>query len=247
MPLIRKAFKRLHYPVDIIAQCVRWYLAYALSLRNLEEMMAERGIVVDHSTLHRWVIRLVPLLDKAFRRHKRAVGHRWRMDETYIKVKGQWKYLYRAVDNAGQTIDFLLTAKRDAAAALRFFRKAIRHHGEPKVVTIDKSGANTAVLSTLNADKTENETIAVRQSKYLNNLIEQDHRNIKRRTRPMLGFSSFRRAQTILAGIELVHMIRKGQFDHPGGAALLPAEQLEITAAPGVIRLQRRKEDVFRA
>ncbi|MEG0533664.1 MAG: IS6 family transposase, partial [Citrobacter sp.] len=122
MPLIRKAFKRLHYPVDVIAQCVR----YALSLRNLEEIMAERGIIVDHSTLHRWVIRLVPLLDKAFRRYKRRTGRRWRMDETYIKIKGQWKYLYRAVDTSGQTIDFLLTAKRDAAAALRFFRKAIR-------------------------------------------------------------------------------------------------------------------------
>lgn len=141
MPLIRNAFRRLHYPVDIIAQCVRWYLAYALSLRNLEEMMSERGIVVDHSTLHRWVIRLVPLLDKVFRRHKRTVGRRWRMDETYIRIKGQWKYLYRAVDTNGQTIDFLLTARRDAAAALRFFRKAIRNHGEPEVVTIDKSGA----------------------------------------------------------------------------------------------------------
>lgn len=129
MSLIRNAFKRLHYPIDIIAQCVRWYLAYALSLRNLEEMMAERGIVVDHSTLHRWVIRLVPHLDKAFRRYKRNVGRRWRMDETYIKIKGQWKYLYRAVDSKGQTIDFLLMAKRDAAA-LRFFRKAIRHHNE---------------------------------------------------------------------------------------------------------------------
>lgn len=120
MSLILNAFKRLHYPVDIIAQCARWYLAYALSLRNLEEMMTERGIAVDHSTLHRWVIRLVPLLDKAFHRHKRTVGRRWRMDETYIKVKGQWKYLYRAVDTADQTIDFQLTAKRDAGAALRF-------------------------------------------------------------------------------------------------------------------------------
>lgn len=132
MPLIRNAFQQLHYPVDIIAQCVRWYLAYALSLRNLEEIMAERGITVDHSTLHRWVIRLVPLLDKAFRRHKRSVGHRWRMDQTYIKIKGQWTYLYRAVDSEGQTIDFLLTARRDAAAALRFFRKAIRHTANPK-------------------------------------------------------------------------------------------------------------------
>lgn len=148
MSLILASFKRLYYPVDVIAQCVRWYLAYALSLRNLEEMMTERGITVDHSTLHRWVIRLVPLLDKAFRTHKLAVGRRWRMDETYIRVRGQWKYLYRAVDTEGQTIDFLLTAKRDAAAALRIFRKVIRHHGAPEVVTIDKSGANTAALAT---------------------------------------------------------------------------------------------------
>ncbi|USS96934.1 IS6 family transposase (plasmid) [Serratia symbiotica] len=215
MSLIRKAFSRLHYPIDVIVQCVRWYLAYSLSLRNLEEMMAERGIVVDHSTLHRWGIRLVPLLDNAFRRHKRPPGRKWRMDETYIKVKGQWKYLYRAVDSSGQTIDFLLTAKRDAAAALRFFRKAIRQHGEPEVVSIDKSGANTAALATLNTGKPDEETITVRQSKYLNNLVEQDHRNIKRRIRQMLGFKSFRRAQTILAGIELIHMIRKGQLHHP--------------------------------
>ena len=130
MPLIPKAFKRLHYPVDIIAQSIRWYLAYSLSLRNLEQIMAERGIIADHSTVYRWVIRLVPLLDKVFRRHKRAVGSRWRMDETYIRVKGQWKYLYRAVDTEVQTIDFLLTARRDAAAALGFFRKAIRQHGD---------------------------------------------------------------------------------------------------------------------
>jgi transposase-like protein len=230
MSLTRKAFKRLHYPTDIIARCVRWYLAYALSLRNLEEMMAERGITVDHSTLHRWVVRLVPLLDRAFRRHKRAVGRRWRMDETYIRVRGQWKYLYRAVDTGGQTIDFLLTAKRDAAAALRFFRKAIRQHGEPEVVTIDKSGANTAALGTVNAGKPDEETIVIRQSKYLNNLIEQDHRNIKRRTRAMLGFKSFRRAQCILAGIEQVHMIRKGQYGYQAGDGLSPAEQFYLLA-----------------
>lgn len=230
MPLNRKAFKRLHYPVDIIAQCVRLYLAYSLSLRNLEEMMAERGIFVDHSTLHRWVIRLVPLLNKAFRRHKRDVGCRWRMDETYIQVKGQWKYLYRAVDTAGQTIDFLLTAKRDTAAARGFFRKVIRQHDEPEVVTIDKSGANTAALATLNAGRSEEVTITVRQNKYLNNLVEQDHRSIKRRIKLMLGFKSFRRAQTILAGIELIHMIRKGQYEYPHGAGLSPAEQFYLLA-----------------
>ncbi|MBC8951652.1 transposase [Xenorhabdus sp. PB62.4] len=193
--------------------------------------MAERGVIVDHSTLHRWLIRLVPLLDKAFRRHKRSVGRRWRMDEIYIKVKGQWKYLYRAVDSTGQTIDFLLTAKRDAAVALRFFRKAIRHLGEPEMMTIDKSGANTAALATLNADKPEEENITIRQSKYLNNLVEQDHRNIKRRTRQMLGFKSFRRAQTLLAGIELIHMIRKGQYQHPQSDGLSPAEQFYLLAA----------------
>ena len=129
MPLIRKAFKRLHYPVDIIAHCARWYLVYSLSRRNLEEIMAEPGIDVDHSTLNRWVIRLVPRLDKAFRRYKRYPARRWRTDETYIKIRWQWKYLYRAVDSTGQTIDFLLVAKRDAAAALHFFRKAIRKTG----------------------------------------------------------------------------------------------------------------------
>ena len=137
MPLIRYAFKRLHYPVNI-AQCVRWYLVYALSLRNLEEMMAERD-----STLYYWVIRLVPLLDKVFRRHKRSVGLWGRRDEIYIKIKGQWKYLYRAVDTSGQTIDFLLTAKRDAAAVLRFFHKTIRHQDEPEIVTLLSRYLNT--------------------------------------------------------------------------------------------------------
>lgn len=228
MSLIRNAFRRLYYPVDVIAQCVRWYLAYALSLRNLEEMMVERGIIVDHSTLHRWLIRLVLLLDEAFRRHKRTVGRRWRMDETYIKVKGQWKYLYRAVDTAGQTIDFLLTAKRDTAAALRFFRKAIVHHGEPAVA---KSGANTAALAILNANKPDEENMTIRQNKYLNNRVEQDHRNIKRRIKLVLGFKSLRRAQTLLAGIELILMIRKGQYQHQQGDGLSPAEQSYLLAA----------------
>ncbi|MDE9552699.1 IS6 family transposase [Xenorhabdus bovienii] len=231
MSLIRNAFKRLHYPVDIIAQCVRGYLAYALSLRNLEERMAERGIEVDHATIPRWVLRLVPLLGKAFRPRKKPVGSRWRMDETYIKVKGQWKYLYRAVDTDGQTVDFLLTARRDAMAARRFFRKAIRQHGRPAVVTIDKSGANTAALTLLNAEGSPQQGIEIRQNKYLNNRVEQDHRNIKRRIRQMLGFKSFRRAQTLLAGIELIHMIRKGQYQHPQSDGLSPAEPFYLLAA----------------
>src|SRR5467141_3663361 len=130
-PGIARVLKRLHYPLDVMLLCVRWYVAYSLSLRNLEEMMAERGIAVDHSTVHRWVIKLVPLFEKTFRRQKRPVGKSWRMDETYIRVKGQWRYLYRAVDKYGQTIDFLLTEHRDTEAALRFLKKAIRRNGLP--------------------------------------------------------------------------------------------------------------------
>ncbi|MGF6962521.1 transposase-like protein [Paraburkholderia youngii] len=118
-PAMAKVLKRLHYPLDVILMCVRWYVAYSLSLRNLEEMMAERGIEVDHSSVHRWMIKLVPLFEKAFRRSKRPVGKSWRMDETYVKVRGQWKFLYRAVDKKGNTVDFLLRAHRDKAAARR--------------------------------------------------------------------------------------------------------------------------------
>ncbi|CAM4019366.1 IS6 family transposase [Xenorhabdus thuongxuanensis] len=223
MPLIRNAFKRLHYPVDIIAQCVRWYLAYALSLRNLEEMMVERGSTVDHSTLSRWVHRLVPLLVKRYRWCKPDVGRRWRMDETYIKIKGQWRYLYRAVDSDGNTVDFLLTDCRDKKAALRFFKKALGQHDQPEVVTMDKSGANKAAVDELNQGKSKEEAIVIQQNKYLNNLIEQDHRNIKRRTAPMLGFKNFRRAQTLLAGIELVSMLRKGQHWQEPECPMSPA------------------------
>jgi putative transposase len=173
-------------------------------------MMQERGVVVDHSSIYRCAIRFLPVLEKAFRKHKRAVGTSWRMDETYIKVNGAWKYLYRAVDKQGQTVAFLLTAKRNAAAAKRFFEKAIRHNTVPDKVTMDKSGANQAALEQLN--KQREVPITIRKAKYLNNVVEQDRRAIKPITRPMLGFKSFRAARAITAGIELMHMIRKGQL-----------------------------------
>jgi putative transposase len=202
--------KRMRFPIDIILVCIRWYAAYPLSYRHLEEMMEERGVFVDHSSINRWAIRFLPLLEKAFRKHKRPVGGSWRMDETYIKVKGVWKYLYRAVDKEGKTVDFLLTAKRDKAAAKRFFEKAMRHNGDPEKVTMDKSGANKAAIDGINQDREL--PIVVRQIKYLNNIVEQDHRAIKRVTKPMLNFKSFRSARNVLAGIELMHMIRKGQM-----------------------------------
>jgi transposase-like protein len=162
-------------------------VAYSLSLRNLEEMMAERGLEVDHSSVHRWVIKLVPLFEKAFRKHKRPVGKSWRMDETYVKVRGQWKYLYRAVDKDGNAVDFRLRAHRDKAAARRYFEKAIDRNGEPEAITMGKSGANLAALEALNANRSTPTT--VRKSKYLSNVVEQDHRAIKRIFKPMMGTS----------------------------------------------------------
>ena len=171
-PAVARVLNRLHYPLDVILTCVRWYVAYPLSLRHLEDMMAERGVSVDHSTVHRWAIKLLPVLEKAFRRRKRPVGKSWRMDETYIRVKGEWRYLYRAVDKDGNTVDFLLRAHRDKTAARRYFEKSISRNGVPETVTIDKSGANLAALEAINDDR---ETpITIRQSKYLNNLVEQD-------------------------------------------------------------------------
>jgi putative transposase len=205
-----RVFKRLHYPVDIILVCVRWYVAYPLSLRHLEEMMAERGVVVDHSTIHRWAIKMLPVLTAMFRQRKRPVGGSWRMDETYVKVDGQWKYLYRAVDRDGDTVDFLLRAKRDHAAARAFFERAIDLHGVPEKITIDKSGATTAAIMSIQADS--GLPIEMRQSKYLDNLVEQDHRAVERITRPMPGFKSFRCSRIPIAGIEVMHMIRKGQL-----------------------------------
>jgi putative transposase len=225
---IAKVLKRLHYPLDVIVLCVRWYVAYSLSLRNLEEMMAERGFEVDHSSAHRWVIKLVPLFEKAFRKHKRPVGKSWRMDETYVKVRGQWKYLYRAVDKAGNTVDFLLRAHRDKAAARRYFEKAIDRNGAPETVTMDKSGANLAALQAINAER---ETpIKVRQVKYLNNIVEQDHRAIKRRIRLMMGFKNFRCARIILSGIETIHMIRKGQMKDDGVTRTAAAQFYSLMA-----------------
>lgn len=198
--------KRMRFPIEVILVCIRWYAAYPLSYRHLEEMMQERSVKVDHSSISRWAIRFLPLLEKVFREHKRLVGGSWRIDETYIKFNGQWKYLYRSVDKAGKTVDFLLTAKRDKKATMRFFDRAMRANE----VTVDKSGANKEAMDEINGRGEM--PIIVRQVKYLNNIVEQDHRPIKRVNRPMLNFKSFRAVKCVLAGIELMHMIHKGQM-----------------------------------
>jgi transposase-like protein len=171
-----------------------------------------RGISIDHATLQRWVVKFTPILEGRFRKRKKPVNGRWRMDETYIKVKGKWVYWYRAVDKYGDTIDYMLIAKRDKRAAKAFFKKAIKSGGQPIKVNIDKSGSNNSALNAINKLLSEEEQIEIRQDKYLNNRIEGDHRFVKKRIRPMLGFKSFRSAARTIAGIELLHMIKKGQL-----------------------------------
>jgi transposase-like protein len=204
------SFKGAPFPPDVILMGVRWFVAYPLSTRHVEELMEERGMEVDHSTMNRWVIRDSPQWEEAFHRRTRPVWVSWRIDETYIKVKGEWRYVYRAVDKQGQTIDFLLTEHRDAEAALRFLKKAIRRNGLPAKMTIDGSDAHEAAMKSYNEAYGTN--IISRQVKYFNNIVEQDHRAVKRVTRPMLGFKSCDAAQGTLAGIELMHMIKKKQL-----------------------------------
>src|SRR5712664_2579766 len=204
------SFKGAHFPQEVMLMGVRWYVAYPLSTRHVEELMAERGVEVDHSTINRWVIKYSPLLEEAFHRRKRHVWVSWRMDETSIKIKGAWYYLYRAVDKQGQTIDFLLTAQRDEQAAKRFLTKAIRRHGVPEKITIDGSAANEAAIKSYN--EAHGTAIEIRKVKYLNNIVEQDHRGVKRLIRPMLGFKAFDAEQATLVSIELMHMIKKRQL-----------------------------------
>jgi putative transposase len=231
-------FKGRHFDRSVILLCVRWYLAYSLSLRDLEEMMAERGISVDHATIHRWVVRYSPELLERFNRRKRAVSRKWHVDETYIKVRGQWMYLYRAIDSNGDTVEFWFSERRNLTAAKRFLRKALKRHGRPERIVIDGSQTNReAILLCDTTDRLEDRAqrdlkpIRIRQSAYLNNRIEQDHRAVKRRVRPMLGFKSMASARTILGGIEMVHMMRKGQAKYACNAQLSLIEQFERLAA----------------
>ena len=206
-------FKGRHFDREVIILCVRWYLRYKLSYRDLVEMMAERGLSLAHTTIMRWVQRYVPEFEKRWSRFARPVGGSWRVDETYVKIKGRWTYLYRAVDKAGKTVDFLLRAKRDVAAAKAFFRRAFASRGRlPHKITLDGYQASHRAVREVLAQRRGGARTEIRSSKYLNNLIEQDHRPIKLRLGPMLGLKRFRNASITIAGVELMHRIRKGQF-----------------------------------
>ncbi|MDZ4876898.1 MAG: IS6 family transposase ISAcma1 [Chroococcidiopsis cubana SAG 39.79] len=207
-------FKWRHYEPEIILLCVRWYLTYPLSYRQVAEMVNERGLDVHHTTVFRWVQQYAPELDKRCRPHLKLTNDSWRVDETYIKVKGKDKYLYRAVDSDGNTLDFLLTAKRDAEAAKRFFRKTLNavHTQEPRVINVDKNAAYPKAIDELKDKEELFEQVELRQNKYLNNIVEQDHRGIKRLVKPGMGFASFNTARRTIKGYEIMNMLRKGQI-----------------------------------
>lgn len=217
----KSPFKWRHYQSDIILLCVRWYLSYPLSYRQVTEMVNERGLDIHHTTVFRWVQEYSPEIDKLIRPHLKLTNDSWRVDETYILVKGKQKYLYRAVDSQGNTLDFLLTAKRDAKAAKRFFRKTLKalHTQTPRVITVDKNPAYPKATKELKSAKKLPESVKLRQIKYLNNIVEQDHRGIKRLVKPGMGFGSFNTARRTIRGYEIMNMVRKGQVvEVPFGA-----------------------------
>ncbi|MEJ8852848.1 IS6 family transposase, partial [Variovorax rhizosphaerae] len=207
-------FKGRHFEREIIVLCVRWYLRFKLSLRDLVEMMAERGLALAHTTIMRWVQRFVPEFEKRWNRFARKAGRSWRVDETYVEIRGKWSYLYRAVDREGKTVDFRLSANRDVKAAKAFFRKALRRKGRPPVsITLDGYAASHRAVRECPRRVRAGKTQRLRSSKYLNNMIEQDHRGVQSRINPMLGFKVFERAAVTIAGVELLNRIRKGQFN----------------------------------
>src|SRR6202161_4642636 len=209
---VDELFEGRHFDREFIILCVRWYLRFKLSLRDLVEMMAERGLSLAHTTIMRWVRHCTPEFEKRWRRFL-AARRSWRVDETYVKIRGERCYLYRAVDRAGRTVDFRLSARRDVAAAKAFFRNSVKgQQRAPQTITLDGCAASHRAVRELKADGSLPSDTKLRSSKYLNNLIEQDHRGVKQRIAVMLGFKGFRHAAITIAGIELMHRIRKGQF-----------------------------------
>ena len=206
-------FKWRQTAPELILCAVRWNLRYSLSHRDVEELLTERGLEVGHTTIWRWVQRYGPELEQRLRRHLKPTNKSWRVDETYVRVKGRWCYLYRAIDSTGATIDFLLSALRDAAAAKRLFRKALsdRSHPQPRVINTDQAPIYGSAIPDIKKEGTLRRRCRHRPVQYLNNILEQDHRAIKRRVKAKQNFREFRAARRTIAGYEAIHMIRKGQ------------------------------------
>ncbi len=206
-------FKWRQTAPELILCAVRWYLRYSLSLRDVEELFAERGLEADHTTIWRWVQRYGPELEQRLRRHLKPTNKSWRVDETYIRVQGSWCYLYRAINSTGATIDFLLSALRDAAAAEPLFRMALSDpsHPQPWVINTDKASLYWSVIAAVKEEGALRRRCRHRPAQYLNHILEQDHRAIKRRVKAKQSFREFRAARQTIAGYEAIHMIRKGQ------------------------------------
>ena len=209
----QELFRGRHFDQEIIVLCVRWYLTFKLSSRDLVQIMAERGIALAHTTILRWVQRYVPDFEKRWNQHARPVGDSWRVDETYIKIKGQWMYLYRAVDKAGRTVDFLLSKRRDVAAAQGFFSRAIPAAWGTEGDHLGQLRRLPSGVAKLKAAGTLPHRVRIRSSKYLNNVVEQDHRRIKHASGPVLGLKRFETAAVTIRGIELAEKIKKQQFN----------------------------------
>jgi transposase, IS6 family len=197
----------------LILCAVRWYLRYSLSLRDVEELLEERGLEADHTTVWRWVQRYAPELEQRLRRYLKPTNKSWRVDETYVRVKGRWCYLYRAIDSTGATIDFLLSALRDADAAKRLFRNALsdRSHPQPRVINTDLAPIYSSAIPDIKKDGVLRSRCRHRPVQYLNNILEQDHRAIKRRVNAKQGFREFQAARRTIQGYEAMHIIHKGQ------------------------------------
>jgi transposase-like protein len=214
-----QSLKGRQFSSEVILWAVRWYLMFPIGYRDLELMLQDRGVSVDHTTVFRWIHAYAPEIEKRIRPHLQPSNGSWRVDETYVKVKGRWMYLYRAVDSHGQTIDFLLSAKRDAAAAKRFFRKMLGepHTVNPRTITVDKNPAYPCAVAEMKDNGELWRFARLRRCRFLNNIVEQDHRRVKCLTRPGLGFGGFHAARRTLAGYEMMAMVRKGLARDIGG------------------------------
>jgi transposase-like protein len=205
-------FKRRRFPIAIILLCVRWYCKYGISYRNLAEMMSERGVSVHPSTIFRWVERYAPEIEKRIRPYQGPRSGSWRVDETYVRVGGKWKYLFRAVDKHGRLIAFMLSDRRNTNAAYRFLRKAIKamSHYPPSSITTDKLASYPKAIRRLQREGHLAHHVQHRTSKYLNNIIEADHGALKRVIRPTRGFQRMATASATIKGFEVMRMIRRG-------------------------------------
>jgi transposase-like protein len=212
-------FSRRRFEDNVIILCVRWYLRFKLSYRDMAEIAWELGVSVSPSTILRWVVRYAEEFANRWLAFEQRVGRSWRADETYVKVGGQWMFLYRAVDQRGRTVESYLSRTRDVAAAKAFFRKALKHHGEPRSITLDAFKPSHAALRRMGMQNEFNfrweNPVKIRSCKYLNNIVEQDHRRIKFRVQPMLGFKKFYNARRVLIGVELLQKLHKGQYRVP--------------------------------